>query len=162
MGGKTASRPRTRGGTVAQAAAQLPPAIAQRLDILERTFRAIMQTRETSHKRKVRAETALGPVRGKLQVLFKERNIEELTNAAEQLSRQTGAEASQLQLLATGYLAELGGDAVAAFDHYGALIELVARRPRHGCCRGAEPRLEDALRRMAVIAMSQQQHEQAC
>ena len=36
-----------------------------------------MQTRETSHAKKVRAETALGPVRGKLQVLFKERNIEE-------------------------------------------------------------------------------------
>ena len=144
-----------------QAAAQLRPAIAQRLDTLEEEFRTIMQTRETSHAKKVRAETALGPVRGKLQVLFKERNIEELTNAAEQLIHQTGAEAAQLQLLATGYLAELAGDAVAAFDHYSALIELVREDLNTGGAEEPNPRLEDALRRMAVIAMSQQQHEQA-
>ena len=144
-----------------QAAAQLPPALARRFDALDEDFRAIMQTRETSHAKKVRAETALGPVRGKLQVLFKERNVEELSNAAEQLSRQEGAEASQLRMLATGYLAELAGDAEAAFDHYGALIELVREDLDTGATDEPNPRLEDALRRMAVIAMSQQQHEQA-
>jgi tetratricopeptide (TPR) repeat protein len=144
-----------------EAATRLPQDIAQRFDAMEQAFQELLDTRETGHAQKVRAETDLGPVRGKLQVLFKERNNGELDNTLRQLEEIDSGEAAQLAALCRGYLAELADDGSGAFAQYSGIIDMVRDELLRGAEERPNPRLEDALRRMVVIAMSQQQHQQA-
>nr|MDJ0739280.1 tetratricopeptide repeat protein [Gammaproteobacteria bacterium] len=144
-----------------QPAAVLSPQLAQRFDAMDAAFRRILDIRDTGHAQKMRNEAALGPVRGKLQVLFKERNAVELTNLAAQLAKQDTDEARQLLALATGYRAEIDGHAEAAFDGYAALIDLAREQIAADSDAVPNPRLEDALRRMVVIALAEGWHDQA-
>ena len=131
-----------------------------RFDELDGEFRGLMTSRDTGHARKTRAEATLGPVRGKLQLLFKERNVEGLSHLTTQLAKQAGPEAEQLHALGRGYLAELGRQNEAAFEHYAGLIDLAQAQIGQGE-DAPNPRLEDALRRMVVIALAEQWHDQA-
>ncbi len=144
-----------------ETAALMPEEIRTRFAQMDRAFEQIIAARETSHLEKVRAEAKLGPVRSKLQLLFKEQNSDELANTLEQLLRQEGSEARQLEQLARGYLTELRGDPAAAFDQYANLIELVQKDLNDGASEDPNPRLEDGLRRMVVIAMAEEWFEQA-
>ncbi|MCB1789029.1 MAG: DUF115 domain-containing protein [Gammaproteobacteria bacterium] len=142
-------------------AAALPQSARDAFDALNAEYEQILAHRDTAHARKMRAEATLAPVRSKLQTLFKERNDEELTNLAAQLAQLDGAEATQLHQLAQAYLAELGGDSEQAFANYAKLIDLVRDELATRSDTGTNPRLEDALRRMVVIAMAGEDYEQA-
>jgi uncharacterized Rossmann fold enzyme len=139
----------------------LPPSVQPRFEALDQDFIAILAERDTGHARKMRNEAALGPVRGKLQLLFREKNTAALENIAGQLKKQNTTEAKQLGVLARGYLAEIDADAEAAFAEYSNLIDLAGEQMRADGEEQANPRLEDALRRMVVIAIDKHWHEQA-
>lgn len=144
-----------------RAAAQLSHATRQTLQQLEAEYREILAQRDTSHAQKMRAESTLGPVRGKLQILFKERNSDELANVIQQLEKQPGAEAKQLCQLGRGYLAEIDGDPEQAFATHAVMIDLAREQIADSDQTAANPRLEDALRRMLVIAMDADWRDQA-
>ena len=145
----------------AETAEQMPNEIRTGFAEMDHAFEQAIETRETSHLKKVRAEAMLGPVRSKLQLLFKEQNLDELDNTLKQLLGQEGSEARQLEQLARGYLTELRGDPAAAFDQYASLIALVQKDLHDGGPDDPNPRLEDGLRRMVVIAMAEEWFEQA-
>jgi len=142
-------------------AAKMPANIRQRFDQLAEDFNKILAQRDTSHARKIRAQVELTPVRARLQRLFKEGNTPELQRTCTQLAALEQAEASELRLLALGYLAELGTDHEAAFEHYNRVVDAVREGLSQHDDTRLNPRLEDALRRMAFIAMSQNWREQA-
>lgn len=144
------------------AAGELPGAVRARFAQMDRLFEETLATRETAHLAKMRAEAQLGPVRSKLQLLFKERNSDELANTLELLRRQEGSEARQLEQLAHGYLSELSGEPTTAFEQYAGLIELAREDLNNaGAAEEPNPRLEDGLRRMVVIAMTEEWFERA-
>ena len=142
-------------------AADLPADVRNRFDELDAQFRTLMQVRDTGHARKMRDEAALGPVRGKMQGLLKERNTEELSNIVQQLEKLDSAEARQLRSLGLGYLSEIEGDKETAFGHYADLIDLARDQIDISSTEAGNPRLEDGLRRMVVIAMAEQWHDHA-
>jgi hypothetical protein len=139
----------------------LSMSVQSRFAELDKAFQVILAERDTGHARKMRNEAALGPVRGKLQLLFREKNTAALQNIATQLKKQNTPEAKQLGALALGYLAEIDEDKEAAFADYAKLIDLAGEQMRADDEERANPRLEDALRRMVVIAIDKQWHEQA-
>lgn len=143
------------------AAASLAPGIAAGFARLDADFHALLAHRDTSHLRKMREEASLGPVRAKLQLLRREGNIEELANMIRQLGKRSDAEARELAQLALGYHAELGGDQELAFEHFSRLIDMVREGLDPGDAETPNPRLEDALRHMVMIAMSARQHDRA-
>ena len=144
-----------------QLAADLDVETRRRFADMDREFRMLMAVHDTGHARKMRAEAALGPVRGKLQLLFKERNVDGLSRLTSQLANLEGVEAEQLHALGCGYLAEADGENDAAFQHYAALIDLTRAQIDDQDGDIVNPRLEDALRRMVVIALAEQWHDQA-
>jgi tetratricopeptide (TPR) repeat protein/uncharacterized Rossmann fold enzyme len=144
-----------------EAATQLPDAVRARFNEMDALFKETLNKRETSHLEKVRSEAKLGPVRSKLQLLFREQNADELTNTLAQLLRQDGSEARQLEQLARGYLSELSENPAEAFEQFANLIELAQEDLGAGVIGDANPRLEDGLRRMVVIAMSEERFDKA-
>ncbi len=142
-------------------AARLPDDVVARFDQCDRAFEQLLQARDTDHARKARQDVSLAPVAGRLQLLFKQKKQAELSDVITLLQGLSGTEAAQLAQLGLGYLGELQGDEGAAFDHYAELIELVREDLNTEAQHSSNRRLEDALGRMAVIALSQQQHEQA-
>lgn len=144
-----------------QLASRLAEAVQARFAELDAAFQAMLATRDTSHARKMRNEASLGPVRGKLQSLLRERNRTELDRLTAQLGRQSGEEAAQLHLLGLGYLAELDDEPDTAFAHYGALVERVRESLADNESEAPNPRLEDALRRMTMIALAENRNEDA-
>jgi tetratricopeptide (TPR) repeat protein len=145
------------------AAEGLPADIRGRFEAQRAEFEALLARRDTTHARKVRAQVSLTPVRAKLQVLFKERNESELNRLLGQLETlgPDRPEASQLIELARGYLAELAQQPEQAFAHYAALLDLVRDELGSGVEEAPSPRLEDALQRMSMIAITLNWHEQA-
>lgn len=139
----------------------LPDTVQPRFDAAIAAFREILDTRDTGHARKMQSEAALGPLRSRLLRLFKERDHNNLDATTAQLARQESAEGRQLHGLALGYLAELDEDSESAFAHYATLIELAGEQLRDSESETSNPRLEDALRRMIVIALDLQQIDQA-
>ena len=144
-----------------RAAAALSTTLQERFASFDSAFQCLMQQRDTSHAIKVRNEVSLTPVRGRLQALFKERNQQELRNTVRQLQNLDAPEAIQLVHLAAAYLAELEDEPDRAFAAYGELIEDVRADLERGAEETPNPRLEDALRRMVFIAMSQDWRDQA-
>lgn len=145
----------------ADLAGSLDPALQQRFDSIDAEFRSLLAKRDTAHAQKMRDEASLGPVRGKLQTLHRAGDSGELANMATQLGKLEGPESEQLTRLAQGYLAELDGEQEAAFEHYAALIDLARAQLDGDADESPNPRLEDALRRMVVIALAESWHEQA-
>ena len=144
-----------------EGADRLPQSTQQLLHGLEQEYRAVLAQRDTSHAQKKRDEATLGPVRGKLQILFKERNRDELKNMIRQLDRLADTEARQLCQLGRGFMAELDGDPELAFATYAVLIDMARDEIATEDQAAANPRLEDALRRMLVIAMNGDWRDQA-
>ncbi len=142
-------------------AAAMPKNIAQRFEQLGKDFEQLMGQRDTHHARKVRAYVELGPVRARLQRLFKEGNTEELQRAGTRLATLGQTQANELRHLALGYQAELNGDHEAAFQEYNGVVDAVREVLDQQDEGHLNPRLEDALRRMVFIAMSQEWREQA-
>ena len=139
----------------------LAPEARDQFNRLAQAFNDILQRRDTPHARKVRAEVSLAPVRGRLQALFKERNEQQILHTMSQLRELHNPDAQQLLNLAGGYLAELQGRDEAAFDCYSQVIDGIRGQLRGGAEEKPQPWLEDALRRMVYIAMSQEWHDQA-
>ncbi len=142
-------------------ARHIPAEFIPRFAALKTAFETAMQERDTTHARKVRDEASIAPVRSKLQVLFKERNRDELAATAEQLKKMSGDEACQLETLARGYLAELDQQPDAAFQHYAGLIDLVRDGLGQTDDDASNPRLEDALGRMINLALTAENYDQA-
>ena len=132
-----------------------------RFEELDRLFEQTLQARDTGHARRAKEDASLAPVASRMQLLFKQGKRTELTNIVELLRRLSGDEAAELVQLGLGYIVELDGDQVAAFDHYAELIELVRKGLQKEEDDSPNQRLEDALGRMAVITIALEQHEQA-
>ncbi len=143
------------------AAAHTPADVKPRLEALDRLFQETLQSRDTGHARRAKEDASLAPVASRLQLLFKQGKRAELANIVELLRQLSKDEAAELVQLGLGYITELDGDQAAAFDHYAELIELVRKGLQASDEDSPNQRLEDALGRMAVIAMALDQHEQA-
>lgn len=141
------------------AAASLDREQASRLEVLEREFRTRLTETDTEHRRKLQREFNLGGVRARLLNLHKRGELEELRRLDRQLRHYDTPESAELQVLAQGYIAELRGEPQHAFECYAALIDLAQQNLSDD--GSPSPRLEDALCRMASIALEQQQSDQA-
>lgn len=142
-------------------AAALDAVTRRRFDTLDAAFRSTLQARETRHAQKVRGEASLEPIRGKLLTMYRARDAQELTRMAEQLAKLDDSDAEQLRRLALGYRAELDADHETAFEHYAALIDLTREQLARQDETAPNPCLEDALRRMVVVALAESWHDQA-
>ena len=142
-----------------ETAARLPPDQLQKLDTLAEEFHAQLHEEDTVHRRQLAKSFNLSGVRARLQILFKRHDIEELERLETQLHQYESEESTELQLLAQGYLAELKDEMENAFGIYGQLISLGEENPPEDGI--PSPRLEDALRHMASIALETGQPDQA-
>lgn len=138
----------------------LSPEISDRMATCAVQFDALMTEQDTGHLRRARDQAKLAPVRGKLQMLFRQRNTTELETTLRQIENREGNEAAELTILARGYLAELADLPEEAFSHYAGMIDL-AREGMTGDDDASNPRLEDGLRRMVLIAMTAKRSDQA-
>lgn len=141
--------------------ARLASEVQEGFDRLTAAFSDMLRERDTTHARKVRSEVSLTPVAGRLQLLFKERNAQQVLRTMRQLRDIQAPGARQLLYLAQGYLAELQEGPEAAFECYGRLIDAVREEIADGAGEQSRPWLEDALRRMVFIAMSEGWNDQA-
>lgn len=142
-----------------EAAARLDTAQQAVLERLDQAFQAQLREDDTEHRRMLARTFTLDGVRARLQVLFKRRDSAELERLARQLEQYDSSQAAELRLLARAYAAELEGDIDGAFAIYGQLIALNEQQPPED--GSLSPQLEDALCRMAGIALDNEQGEQA-
>ncbi len=130
---------------------------------LEHGFEAILDRTDTVQAQWCQDNYTLTPVRSKALVLFQQQDRVELRRLSEELGKQSSAEAEELQALTLGYLYELDGQLDQALDVYSLLVDRAvasfdspdqANRPHN-------PRLEDALKRMSFVTLSQQDGDNA-
>lgn len=145
----------------AEAAQKIPDTVRHQLAQRQKRFDELLRSRDTGHARKVREQAQLGPVRAKLQTLFKQREDDELRNVVQQIRKLEGRDAAELTQLGLGYQAERAGRTEEAFAHYAQLIDLVRETVADAPSDDANARLEDALGRMIAIAMDAEQYDRA-
>lgn len=132
--------------------------LVQSIDV----FESIMQQTDTEQAQWCKDNYTLDPVRAKLATLFTQQDREELAKTIQILRQLDSPEASKLQALAEGYLAELNDQPDEAMGAYQQLVDLAAAEMHdsdQALPHSAE--LEDALKRMSGIAIGQRDDQQA-
>ncbi len=124
------------------------------LDGLQKALDTQIDAEDSPHAQRTRELHRLGPVRGRLLLAFEQDNHDELQRLAEVLATLRGDEAGELTALARGYLAELNAAPDTAWREYETIVAAAAERI--DAQTTANPRLEDALRRMSQITLQRQ------
>lgn len=117
-------------------------------------FESILDQTDTEQAKWCSEHYTLDPVRSKLQILFQQRDHEELQRTVDELSKNDSQQASLLNALARGYIAELDQDIETAMRHYQVLVDDAAERMQQNDGQlPRTPELEDALRRLSGLAL---------
>ncbi|MGD2119547.1 MAG: DUF115 domain-containing protein [Chromatiales bacterium] len=133
----------------------IPQQFVEEFEKLEHEFREQIAFTETAHAQRCKRNTALGPIRSKLAVLFKQHNTEAIENISTALQDDERVEAQDLYQLASGYVSELQNQPDAALAAYSDIVNRsVAQLSDQQTDLKNNPRLEDALRRMSYIYLS--------
>ena len=109
-------------------------------------FEEILANQETVHLQRARGYSQLGQVRGKMQMMYRQRQVENLSHLVENLKAQDEDDAIALALLGGGYLAELTDNVDEALSFYQQLIDLPNER------RNIQI-LEETLKRLLSLSL---------
>lgn len=102
----------------------IPEQFLPQFQQLEDEFEELLASQETVHLQRARSFSQLGQVRGKMQLMYRQGQVENLGHLVENLKAQDEDDAVALALLGGGYLAELGGNIEEALCFYQQLIDL--------------------------------------
>jgi len=125
---------------------QIPASAVVQFSALEDKFEKLLQQRETTHMQRARNWSDLGLVRGKLLVMFKQKQEQSLRSLVENLAVHNTVEAQSLFHLGRGYMAELGGDVDGAINEYQQIFDLQEQEQDLLI-------LEDSLRRLLALLL---------
>ncbi len=117
-------------------------------------FEEILVCQETAHLQRARGFSQLGQVRGKMQVMYRQRQVENLCHLVENLKTQDEEDAIALALLGGGYLAELTDNIDEALSFYQQLIDLPNERQNIQI-------LEETLKRLLSLSLKNHDSENA-
>lgn len=126
-----------------------------------RLFSETLDNHDTRQAQIIKDAYTLSPVCSKLLWLFQQADKDGLAKLIAQLADKSGAEAVELLALAEGYLAELNDEAEQAFAHYNRILDQAADKLEATGEHEHNPRLEDALRRMSIIALGKNDSDNA-
>jgi len=136
--------------------AQARPEVRSAFGGMAQQFDTVLSENDTAQARSLQQAYNLTRVRGKLSILFRQQEHEELAQLAANLQEKTSDEARELTALALGYTAELEQRPDEAMGLYQSIVDLAAEQFQSNSTQAANPRLEDALRRMCYISLEQQ------
>lgn len=141
--------------------ANASPTLQQGFRELADEYAQVLAETDTPHARSLRQHHSLAPVRSKLLILFQRHERDELSRLAKALDGLDRTEAAELAALARGYLAELDGLADAALAQYQAIVDTAVAQLHGEQEQQSNPRLEDALSRMAFLSLERQDRDTA-
>ncbi len=121
----------------------LPNEINIEFDKLHDEFSEIIDEKETPQLDLCKHYAELKGVKNKALHFYQNNDMDDLNRLAEALAKHPNPEATPYYFLASGYVAELGGDKEKALEHYQQLISDLDG-----------PLLEEALRRITSITLS--------
>ncbi len=133
----------------------IPEEFLPQFNELEQEFDKILTNKETAHLQRTRDWSQLSQVRGKIQVMYKQRQTENLRHLVRSLGQQDGCEALSLVYLGGGYLAELDNDIDAALSAYQQVVDMPEEEQNISI-------LEDALKRLFSLSLQNHDYENAC
>ncbi len=133
----------------------IPEEFSQQFIELEQEFGKTLTNKETAHLQRARGWAQLSQVRGKMQIMYKQKQAENLRHLVSSLSQQKGCEALSLAHLGKGFLAELDNDVDTALSEYQQLIDIPEEERDL-------PILEDALKRLFSLSLQNHDYENAC
>jgi hypothetical protein len=133
----------------------LEPALAGQMQQLAESFEQILDNQDTAQARHFKdgIPRRMALIRSKLHLLFEHADRDEIAHITGLLDHYGVPEADELKALGLGYLAELDGRPDEAFAHYHLIVDRAAEQIDTDAGQARNPRLEDALRRMSVIAL---------
>ncbi|MCF6265844.1 MAG: DUF115 domain-containing protein [Desulfuromusa sp.] len=132
----------------------IPEEFSQQIIELEQEFARILTNQETAHLQRARDWSKLGQVRGKMQVMYKQRQIETLRHLVNSLGQREGFEALSLVCLGSGYLAELDNNVDVALSEYQKIIDIPEEERDISI-------LEEALKRLFRLSLQKNDYENA-
>lgn len=132
----------------------IPQEYSAEFERLEKDFADVLADTETMHMARAKAWSQLGPVCGKLKLMYRRAEQESLEHLCESLETIDEQEANALYHLGSGFLAELNKDVDAALGQYQLVIDLLLEEQE-----GAA--LEEALLRVFAISLDRQDVENA-
>ena len=133
---------------------EIPEEFLPQFQQLADEFEELLTSQETAHLQRARDYSRLGQVRGKMQLMYKQRQIENLSHLVENLKAQEEDDAIALALLGGGYLAELTENIEEALSFYQQLIDLPNER------RSIQI-LEETLKRLLSLSLKNHDSENA-
>lgn len=128
---------------------------AKQIEMLEKSFEDILLLQETGHLKRAREFSQLGQVRGKLQAMYRQGQLENLRHMSESLDRIQKIEASSLAYLANGYLAELEGAPEQALGEYQHIVDAQEEQDQDIAV------LEEALKRLLSLSLQNKDSDNA-
>jgi hypothetical protein len=131
----------------------IPETFNERFSSLEKNFEAIIEQTPTLLAM-LKVVSQLGPVCGKLNLMFRRREKDQLENMLVGLKEIESQDAKVLFHLGTGYLAELTGDTGAAVQAYHLIIDKLLEKQSGSV-------LETALLRVFAISLENRDTENA-
>lgn len=132
----------------------IPAKFIQEFEDLEDEFNEALQQQETAHLKRSRTRADLGPVRGKLQLMYKRQQTGSLQALVGSLETLSGVEASSLMSLGRGYLAIIEGDNDRAIEEFQQIIDLQEQVQDVAI-------LEDALKQLLRITLKLEDYQNA-
>ncbi|MCK4623380.1 MAG: motility associated factor glycosyltransferase family protein [Desulfuromonadales bacterium] len=132
----------------------IPEEYVEQFTTLEREFDETLLLQETAHLKRTRSWSQLGRVRGKLMVMYKQNQTENLCHLVNNLTQLDGAEALSLACLGRGYLAELENEPDRALAEYQQLLDVQEGEQNLSI-------LEDALRRLLRLSLQGEDYANA-
>ena len=133
----------------------IPEQFLPQIQKLTDEFEEVVASKETAHLQRARDYSQLGQVRGKMQMMYRQGQSENLGHLIENLKVQDeDAAAVALALLGSGYLAELTENVDEAFSFYQQLIDLPNER------RNIQI-LEETLKRLLSLSLRNHDSENA-
>lgn len=140
--------------TVVHPQNEIPEDILPQFKELESQFTQMLTCEETSHLQRARGYSQLGQVRGKMQMMYRQRRVENLEHLVNNLSSQVEDEAVALTLLGKGYLSELEESIDDALSFYQQVIDLPGEKLDIQI-------LEETLKRLLSLTLKNHDHENA-
>jgi hypothetical protein len=125
------------------------------LESLEKNFEDILLLQETGHLKRAREFSQLGQVRGKLQAMYRQGQVENLHQMSESLNLIEECEAASLAHLAKGYLSELEGVPEQALVEYQHIIDAQEEQNQDIAV------LEEALKRLLSLSLQNKDSDNA-
>lgn len=133
----------------------VPEPVLARFNELEGQYNTVLDEAETLHMARAKIWSQLGPVCGKLKVMFKRNEQNNLKHLLTGLQPLPGEEANALYHLGSGFLAELNKNIDGAMGEYQQVIDLLMEK------QDVTAALEEALLRVFVISLDRSDVENA-